>query len=983
LLLKRLVFTCLFLVLQLCYIEVYSQEVFHIDYNIENGLPSSEIYDIVQDSKSNIWVSTDRGVARFNGHDFEQFSTNDGLADNTNFYFNLDNNHNIWLSGFNRKLSYISNDSIHIYKHNASIIDLLHQRSGSWVRYLNGDSNGYYFILYHMYESPEVFKFNKNSPPFKEKDTDYKELELEGQIFKVVNLLEDKYCVYNSFQETYKSSKFISDINGNSFFHTDNKIVRLDSTGNVDFYTILEPKIENIYLDNDNGVWACTRKGLMYYESGIENSPIVFFEESLISAIMQDFQGNYWVGTNDSGIKLIPSLEIENISKRNQFNTNESILSSSKYINSIAFGTSKGGLILCDNFGNCSTKPVPYISSNSQINFLGEWENNSLIMTAGVSYQDINGKEPSFDLPKVTPLSSSKVFQRILHNNDVVLFTRDSRFKIFDRLNNRVISSNTFKNPINSNLNALTQDSLNNVYFGTMNGLYKVVDYDYQNIYELKNKGGLGFGRISDIHVDGKNLVWITTIGNGVFCIKNNDIIQINDIEAISSLMVNKVVSVKDSMLWLATNTGIDVLSYNWNDTLSIKFQRNINNTDGLVSNFVNDLEYWNDYIWAATNRGICRFSPNIVNSEVPQLPIYITNFANNDSTYNFNQELDFKYNQNDVLISYNGLSFQQQKEPIEYKYRLIKNGSNDNRQWYYTNDRNQRFNNLNPGNYIFEVNAKNKLRIWNNKPATVKFFIQPHFTQTSWFKVLVGILVILGIYLTYIFQLKRFERKQERERALVKAKQKMQEAELAAIRNQMNPHFVFNSLNSIQNFIFKKDVIKSNYYLSKFAGLMRQSLQFSRLDFISIVDEVEFLTDYLTLESLRFKNKFEFKFNIDERIDKEATLLPSLILQPLIENSIKHGFNNIDGTGKIKVDFYLSDGKFLQIDVADNGLGSASVKNTIGTHKSLGINMIKNRISLLNQSKFDNMASVRFEERTNGYFVFFKIPLIIDEKVL
>jgi ligand-binding sensor domain-containing protein len=199
----------------------------------------------------------------------------------------------------------------------------------------------------------------------------------------------------------------------------------------------------------------------------------VFFKESLISAIIQDFQGNYWVGTNDSGIKLIPSLEIENISNRNSLLSNESILSSLKYNNSIVFGTSKGGLIICDNFGNCSTESVPYITANSQINSLGEWVNNSLITSAGVSYQDINGKEPRFDLPKVTPLSSSRVFQKILNNNDVVLFTRDSRFKIFDKKNNRVINSNTFKKPINSNLNALAQDSQNNIYFGTMNGLYK------------------------------------------------------------------------------------------------------------------------------------------------------------------------------------------------------------------------------------------------------------------------------------------------------------------------------------------------------------------------------------------------------------------------------------------------------------------------------------------------------------------------------
>jgi len=516
-----------------------------------------------------------------------------------------------------------------------------------------------------------------------------------------------------------------------------------------------------------------------------------------------------------------------------------------------------------------------------------------------------------------------------------------------------------------------------------MNGLFKVENYDYSNSFEIHDNNGGSLGRISNISIDTNNIVWVSTIGNGVIGIKENTTKCISELPYLSSQMVNKVLITNDSILWLATNNGIDVLSYHWDDTLSVKFIRNINNTDGLVSNYVNDLAFYNGRIWAATNKGMYRFSPDILKSEVPQIPISITQFENEDSIYNKGDDLVFDFDENDIKISYLGMSYQQQKDKIEYKYRLMKNENLTDAKWYYTYALSQRFNNLSAGEYVFEVTAKNKLKIWTENPAKVYFTITPRIIDTRLFKSLLLIFTVSVLAIVYKIQIKRIKQRQSRDKELALAKQNMQEAELSAIRNQMNPHFVFNSLNSIQNLIFKNDKEGTNYYLSQFSKLMRQSLQFTSLDFITIKKELTFLKNYLELESLRFPKKFEVIFVVSEQINSSEIMIPSLILQPIVENSIKHGFNNINYKGLIKIEAKLWDDNTLYLSVIDNGKGSKTgnilFRTNLKEHKSLGIEMVKNRINLLNKTRYQMKAEITQEITESGYATIFKMPILLN----
>ena len=173
-----------------------------------------------------------------------------------------------------------------------------------------------------------------------------------------------------------------------------------------------------------------------------------------------------------------------------------------------------------------------------------------------------------------------------------------------------------------------------------------------------------------------------------------------------------------------------------------------------------------------------------------------------------------------------------------------------------------------------------------------------------------------------------------------------------------MNPHFIYNALNSIQNFIFKNDPEKANYLLSRFSNLMRKSLNLSKLNFIPIEEEIEFLENYLQLEKMRFEDKFDYSITKSENITLNEKI-PPLLIQPLIENSIKHAFSSIDKKGLISIRFSKSDSK-LKITVDDNGKGIKGVNIDDYTEENPhALYIIRERINIINESNIDKASFI------------------------
>lgn len=209
---------------------------------------------------------------------------------------------------------------------------------------------------------------------------------------------------------------------------------------------------------------------------------------------------------------------------------------------------------------------------------------------------------------------------------------------------------------------------------------------------------------------------------------------------------------------------------------------------------------------------------------------------------------------------------------------------------------------------------------------------------------------------------------------------QTVSEVEMKALRSQMNPHFIFNSLNSIKRYMHEHDIGTADEYLTKFAKVMRMILENSQNQEVLLVDDLKALELYMQLESLRMKNKFTFEIITSDDIDPGNTLIPPLILQPFVENAIWHGFSNKEGPGKITI-LLQKDGNMLKCTVEDNGIGrvkSGILQNPSAEKKSLGMKITRSRIEIINKIK-RTKAGIELIDLAEGMRVVVRLPLELD----
>lgn len=283
--------------------------------------------------------------------------------------------------------------------------------------------------------------------------------------------------------------------------------------------------------------------------------------------------------------------------------------------------------------------------------------------------------------------------------------------------------------------------------------------------------------------------------------------------------------------------------------------------------------------------------------------------------------------------------------ERIQYAYKM----EGYDKDWIYKGNINTTtYTNLDGGTYIFKVKATNGDGIWGEKELSISLHISPPFWKTWWFFSLILTLFLLLVYLLYRYRIKRLE---EKNRFAIK----LIESELKMLRAQLNPHFIFNSLHSIHGYILAEEKAKAAEHLARFAKLMRMMLHNSEQSTLTIEEEITTLELYLSLEKRRCKDVFSYDITCDKAIDKSFIHIPTMILQPFVENAIWHGIMP-QKQGHISLSFYLKTENLLQIKITDNGIGREKSRllhaANESSHRSVAINAITERIRLMKNSQ-------------------------------
>jgi hypothetical protein len=439
----------------------------------------------------------------------------------------------------------------------------------------------------------------------------------------------------------------------------------------------------------------------------------------------------------------------------------------------------------------------------------------------------------------------------------------------------------------------------------------------------------------------------------------------------------------RSGRIWIFSNSGMSVI-----DPLS-GATRNIGVQEGLVTSSLDPVQVItlaDGRMSTVNGNGIIVFHPDSLwdAASPTEVKIVLKDLYIDGTSISFDRNLnalgsiDLKSDQNTLDIQFQALAFPSDRH-ISYSYKV--DGLHEH--WNALGKNHSvTLSKLPPGSYIFQVKVGGPTDIGPIKQ--LKFVIARPFYLRVWFFLLCGLILISGIILIYKYRVRRIKR-QEAEKTRIH--KEMAELELQALRAQMNPHFMFNSLNSIKNYILRHESEKAAEYLSNFAHLIRMILQNSRETSVSLQDELETLLLYIDLEKLRFRDGFDFTCQIDDRIDTSYVQVPPMIVQPFIENAIWHGLLHKEDDRHLAIRVSQNNGSVI-CEIEDNGIGREKamlIKSKSATrYKSMGMGITSDRIALLNSMnalgiRVDVTDKINLRGEPDGTLVKIQIPYAHD----
>ncbi|HXD92002.1 MAG TPA: histidine kinase [Bacteroidia bacterium] len=943
----------------LSFFQINAQNLLLKNFKIQDGLPSMEVYCVFQDSKGFIWFGTDGGVSRFDGYSFKNYTSGDGLADNVVFEIKEDRHNRIWFRSLSGKLCYLHNDSI--YKIAAN--ELISKNIGNYVMssfYIDsGDT-----LWCGLKIGCGYFKI---SPPYTEKNFNkisLKEgiyiIEIEKENFITCSVYEKGHPVWNSFflynKFRFKKQTAIPNLNatyvhakklaGDDYLIADDEKLFLTKKDNA--VTLLDKQqtfnAETIFLKNTkNYTWlGLKKKGVLKFlvkENGLLQNNQQILNGYTVTDVMEDNEGGSWFTTIENGVYYSSPAHFLSYQDYNEFYT---------------YTNYNMGMIGKD-----------HVFISSKLDTVDVVSNDNILKNVNVLDKRFTEILEKTDTPSVFISTRDMVKQ---DRAEIYLWTKDEHHiqKMRDSLNkvsitffyayDKYIKKSYFFTRhwvftyskgdkyyrcallLPSRVLSLYQDKNGVIWLGCLNGLWS---FEKEKFIYHGNENEFFKNGIEDMKESAEGTFFYATRGDGLIIRKNGKYSKITAADGLSSNNCKCLLIDKDGTIWVGLKNGMCRLRNEKNNWQIFNF-----NFLGNEFNYeVFRIERIKNKLWLFTNKGLLSYETKASEAEISPC-IYLNGFSVNEVSHFKNTTHTFSYNENFIKFSYTGLSFQSLGK-ISYRYKL--DGLDTN--WHTTQSTTLQYPFLPPGNYTFYVKAISFNGTESKQTATIHFVINKPFWKTVWFIVFCIIIMIIGLYLLFYFRLKEIKRK-EAEKTLFN--KQLAGLEMKALRSQMNPHFIFNAINSIQNYIVKKDSRTAQDYLAKFARLIRNVLENSKQESISLNSEIETLKLYIELEQLRVPNKFKFELIVKSDLQLDGIEIPPLILQPYVENAILHGLTPLEeNKGCLTITLEKKANKLICI-IDDNGIGrnkAAKLKQKKHLfHRSMGLSVTEDRIKAINK---------------------------------
>lgn len=972
------------LLLMLCNLTIHAQTYWdNIDfYTTKDGLPNNSILSLHQDNKGFLWIGTFNGLCRYDGREFKTY-TDAFLSKEKNWIASVnciteDNSGNIWIGTRGGLIARFNVQKHKWDKHHksAQAITTLYCDSQNtiWVGTAKGQFGsltGDSFTLKQQFTNPvtQIIESQANT------------LVLNSTSIYTYNIIKNTTTLFNGIPAYHQLEDVALHPKCLYFF-------KIDKT--VSTYTLTEKtprKNQSIAIQHNifKSKSGFTKTGNLLFEA--ENklyeinaeanvvditdlNPVTSsLKNQYINFILEDYSGLIWIGTNTGLFKINKN----NIQFKNKTTNNSLQKIKHNYIralhnqnNTLWLGTKEGelGKLVFDTVSGTTISqtwfPAKRINATTDFDFT-----INTIETDDDGDLWAGGTEGLFYMPKghstlqqMAPYTAkgkepvNQIWSLKAIKNLIFIGTIHSGLLVYNK------TSKTYSKVLLNGAQCtqpiwtITPLKNNTLWVGTAAGIYSIVYDTAKNTYALlppKVEGGVEFaGReIWGIVEEAEN-IWLGSTENGLTQLnkKTKKITHYKVENGLTENVISGLVADGNGNIWVSTIGGLNKIN------IATKKVTVYTEDDGLLSNDFNfgaaTMTPWGE-IFLGTKVGLTSFFPDkINNTRNNTAKIEITNIKikGEDHPFKYNEPLQLQHSQNYISFRFAVLEFSKPSKHT-YKYQLKgfeqkwQEASYDNPVAVYTN--------LPPGNYTFIVKGSADGKTWDGQ-ANILIHIQPALWQQPLFWILILLIIVILIILLVRQRIKAIVQKEREKAQIVKA---MAELEMKALRAQMNPHFIFNTIAAIQHYIVKEDTLQANEYLAKFAKLMRLFLESSRSNYILLSDEIQLLNLYLVLEKLRFEDKFDYWLTVDPNINTNELKIPSMLLQPFVENAINHGLMHRTEKGwlKIEIQYNTSDEK-LTCTINDNGVGRKKAgelrHKTNPTHKSQGVKLIDERVEAL-----------------------------------
>lgn len=925
-----------------CNSIAFAQDPFFTHFGSNEGLVALANFNVVQDDQNLIWIGSEKGLFYYDG---KQFTLVKNEKTTTKGIFNLqkDENGNLWCSTISGHIYKVKNKKLVLFK------DLSSELKGAFAHLCILKKNIFFL------SQTESFQLDKQTAEIKKK--------LNTKVSKVIKTNNGFYYyninsvntltlveeINNEIQTTilkenkqFDFGKFqtLKLFNNAAFVRDSDKKVFLIKAKTKELESITLPKTVQqlqIYTSKliGNTTWLLTSKGIVQLVKNktgfiVKNH---FLKQYQITDLQVDNEGNYWCTTLYNGVLVMPNLAV---TKHYVLPKDDDIIFVEKASeNILLLGTQKGYFVVY-NIKEKSFKKIE-IPNSRPVNRIYY---NSASKKAFISTNGTNSYTYSLHDEKLvtlkTEFTTAKGFAEI--NKDSLLYLSYRGVLLYNNIQKSTMYQEiATKRPISVHYDTNSKKSYISYIDGT-------VSYNHQF-------------KTTPVYYNKKPIIFsnYTSTTHNVWALSNNKLYHLNNaqikdsITAKEGLLNSQIQGILgvDNQIWIVTEKGIqkfneatrEITTIKLKDENSIKFKQPIYANKSL----------WipgNNYLCVINNDGEDLFKQN----KIPNAYISEVTVGGEPSPYKTSYLLP--YNTNDITFLLRANGFLANKQLV-FQYKL--KGYDANWQTAELNEDIVRYIGIPSGKYQFLIRSKALNGDVGTISEPVIINVEKPFWDTWWFYALAIIVAVIGTVL--YFKIKMRIKEEEGQRTLEKVilDSRISKLKLENLRSQMNPHFIFNSLGAIQDYVMKNEKYLASDYLVKFSRLIRLYLDHSRLNSISLKEEINSLEIYIALEQLRFEKKFEVHLNIDSKLQQDQIQVPPLFIQPFVENAIKHGLIHKKNPGNLWIHLNHLASDIIQIIVEDNGIGrkkSAEINKKRRGHQSFAVSATEERIALYKKEK-------------------------------